>query len=122
MSWLVELVAEVRAHAEVALLRRLDAGAGFADARLAAQIYLRDEAALARVAGGTLRPRGTHSRALTELEHTLAARSAHVDGTPLATLLARTRLDEPARGLVAIALAYATDLDTRELVHALAAR
>ncbi|HEY5947666.1 MAG TPA: hypothetical protein VIV40_19315, partial [Kofleriaceae bacterium] len=62
-DWLVAVVREVRLHAEAALVRRLNAGAGFADPRAASQIYLRDEAALARIAGGTLRPQGTHRKA-----------------------------------------------------------
>src|SRR5215475_13950114 len=73
MNGLVGAIASVRLHAEAALLRRLNAGAGFADPRIASQIYLRDEAALARLAGGTLRPQGTHRRAEAELAQVIAA-------------------------------------------------
>ena len=62
-AWMATIVRDIRMHAEAALLRRLNAGAGFADGRLASQIYLRDESALARIAGGTLRPQGTHKKA-----------------------------------------------------------
>src|SRR5262244_3085837 len=73
MNGLDAAIASVRLHAEAALLRRLNAGAGFADPRIASQIYLRDEAALARLAGGTLRPQGTHRRAEAELAEVIAA-------------------------------------------------
>ncbi len=38
-GWLAAIVREVRLHAEAALLRRLNAGAGFADPRVPSQIY-----------------------------------------------------------------------------------
>lgn len=117
------VIAELRLHAEAALLRRLNAGAGFADPRVPSQIYLRDEAALARLAGGTLRPRDTHRQAAAELEGALHLAAAHAhDATRLGTLRARMGLDADAAGLLAAALAYALDLDTRELCHALAPR
>ena len=120
---LAAAIAEVRLHAEAALVRRLNAGAGFADPRLASQIYLRDPAAMARLAGGTLRPRNTHAEAATELETAIAAASGpRAHGTRLATLITRMGLDPVAGGLLVAALAYALDLDTRELCHALAPR
>ncbi|HEX4455025.1 MAG TPA: ATP-binding protein [Kofleriaceae bacterium] len=120
MSWFEPIVRELRLHAEHALLRRLDAGAGFADPRIASQIYLRDPAANARIAGGTLRPHGTHHKALAELGAASRHARAQIAGTRLGTLLERHALDEIAGGVSALALAYAIDLDTRELVHALA--
>src|SRR5262250_241877 len=75
MNELDAAIASVRLHAEAALLRRLNAGAGFADPRIASQIYLRDEAALARLAGGTLRPQGTHRKAAGELAAVIASGS-----------------------------------------------
>src|SRR5690606_13449813 len=69
---LTPIIRELRLHAEAALLRRLNAGSGFADPRVPSQIYLRDDAALARLAGGTLRPQGTHRTAEAELERALA--------------------------------------------------
>src|SRR6185503_5154132 len=124
-------IASVRLHAEAALLRRLNAGAGFADPRLASQIYLRDGAALARIAGGTLRPHGTHRKAADELAAAIA--SAGEPGAPtepttpaahpasrLATLAARLGIDPFGSGVLLVAVAYALDLDTRELCHALA--
>jgi hypothetical protein len=117
------LIAGVRLHAEAALLRRLNAGAGFADPRAASQIYLRDPAAMERLAGGTLRPRGTHAKAAAELERVIAAATATGPGaTRLGVMAARLGLDPLASGVLLAAVAYALDLDTRELFHALAPR
>ncbi len=121
---LAAVVAEVRLHAEAALLRRLDAGAGFADPRIPAQIYLRDAASNARLAGGTLRPRGTHAKALEEVEALIArgVSAASTAGSRLDVARERLGLDAAAGGILAAALAYALCLDTRELCHALAPR
>ena len=121
-AWLPAIVGEVRLHAEAALLRRLDAGSGFADSRVASQIYLRDSAAAARLAGGTLRPQGTHRKALAELETAIAAAGVDARQTPLGLLVKRLGLSSVGGALTAAALAYAVDLDTRELVHALVPR
>ena len=135
-SALAAAITTVRRHAEAALLRRLNAGAGFADPRIASQIYLRDEAALGRIAGGTLRPQGSHRKAAGELARELAAeRSTPAASTTpgdgaatapsagrLALLTERLGIDEAGSGVVLVAAAYALDLDTRELCHALAAR
>ena len=123
MAELSAIVTEVRLHAEAALLRRLNAGSGFADPRVPSQIYLRDDAALARLAGGTLRPRGTHANAAAELERAIAAAApGDASTTRLGVMIARMGLDPVAGGLLVAALAYALDLDTRELCHALAPR
>jgi hypothetical protein len=116
-------IASVRLHAEAALLRRLNAGAGFADPHIASQIYLRDAAALGRLAGGTLRPQGSHRRAETELAQAIAA-TGGADEPParLATLAERLGIDPVASAVLLVAVAYALDLDTRELCHALAPR
>src|ERR1051325_8904524 len=82
MNGLDAAIASVRLHAEAALLRRLNAGAGFADPRIASQIYLRDEAALARLAGGTLRPQGTHRKAAGELAHLISGAGAPAPRAP----------------------------------------
>ncbi|HEY0191935.1 MAG TPA: ATP-binding protein [Kofleriaceae bacterium] len=114
-------VAGVRLHAEAALLRRLNAGTGFADARIASQLYLRDDAALARLAGGTLRPQGSHRKAAGELAQVIAA----TDGGPpgrLALMAQRLGLEPAAGGVLLVAVAYALDLDVRELCHALTPR
>jgi hypothetical protein len=116
------VIAEIRLHAEAALLRRLNAGSGFADPRVPSQIYLRDDAALARLAGGTLRPTGTHRKAAGELATALAAIDHDASTTRLGVMVARLGLDPVDGGLLAAALAYALDLDTRELCHALAPR
>jgi len=121
-AWIQAIVGDIRLHAEAALLRRLDAGSGFADARVASQIYLRDGSALARLAGGTLRPQGTHRKPLAELEAQIAASAVDARATPLGILVRRLALPPIQGALVAGALAYAVDLDTRELVHALVPR
>src|SRR5437868_6677613 len=126
MTSLDAAIGSVRLHAEAALLRRLNAGAGFADPRLASQIYLRDEAALARLAGGTLRPQGSHRKAAGELALAIAASAAGPGGDAapgrLAVMTERLGVDPVAAGALLVAVAYALDLDTRELCHALAPR
>jgi hypothetical protein len=120
---LAAAIRAVRLHAEAALLRRLNAGAGFADPRLASQIYLRDAEALARIAGGTLRPQGSHRKAAQELAQQLASpEPAGAEPSRLATLTERLGIDPIASGIALVAVAYALDLDTRELCHALAPR
>ncbi|HEU4734257.1 MAG TPA: ATP-binding protein [Kofleriaceae bacterium] len=145
-SSLAAAITTVRLHAEAALLRRLNAGAGFADPRLASQIYLRDEAALSRVAGGALRPQGSHRKAAGELARQIATAappgppSPEAPATPrpptlptpdgpagdppgrLATMTRRLGIDPAASGVLLVAVAYALDLDTRELCHALSPR
>jgi hypothetical protein len=122
-AWIAAIVREVRLHAEAALVRRLNAGAGFADPRTPSQIYLRDEEALARIAGGTLRPQGTHRKAAEELERAIGEASQHdTRQTRLGVLTQRLGVDPVAGGVLVAALAYAIDLDMRELVHALAPR
>jgi hypothetical protein len=115
-------IAAVRLHAEAALLRRLNAGAGFADPRIPSQIYLRDAAALGRIAGGTLRPQGSHRKAADELARAITAATESDQPTRLAILGERLGIDPAAGGVLLIAVAYALDLDTRELCHALAPR
>src|SRR5450631_3250410 len=124
--WVDAVVAEIRLHAEAALLRRLDVGAG--DPRSPSQIYLRDPAAQARIAGGTLRPQGSHRQANAEVVAAIdeaSARSAKLvtpSESRFTIMTKRLGIDATASGLVAATLAYAVDLDTRELVHALAPR
>ncbi len=120
---LAPLIAEIRLHAEAALVRRLNAGSGFADPRVPSQIFLRDPAALARLAGGTLRPQHTHATAAVEIDRAIAQASRNdAGGTRLGVMTSRMGLDAAAGGLLVTALAYALDLDTRELCHALAPR
>jgi len=120
MSDLDAIVREIRLLAEAALLRRLNAGSGFADPRIPSQIYLRDEAALARLAGGTLRPQKTHVKPAAEIAAELKQSGAR--SPRLETLVARLAIDPGGRIILAIAIAYALDSDTRELCHALAPR
>lgn len=120
---LAALIGEVRLHAEAALVRRLNAGSGFADPRVPSQIFLRDPEALARLAGGTLRPRETHAKAAVEIDRAIAGAAAHdASATRLGLLTKRMGLPPVASGLLVASLAYALDLDTRELCHALAPR
>jgi hypothetical protein len=123
MTDLTGAIRSVRLHAEAALLRRLNAGTGFADPRIASQIYLRDEAALARLAGGTLRPQGSHRKAAGELAQVIET-AGDGDAGPdrLAMMTERLGIDPAASGVLLVAVAYALDLDTRELCHALAPR
>jgi ATPase family protein associated with various cellular activities (AAA) len=127
-AWLDAVVAEIRLHAEAALIRRLDAGSGFTDSRAPAQIYLRDAAASARIAGGTLRPQGTHRKAAAEVERAIdaatevSAKLVAASETRLTAMTRRLGIAAGDAGLLAVTIAYALDLDTRELVHALAAR
>jgi ATPase family associated with various cellular activities (AAA) len=117
------LVTLVRRYAEAALLRRLNAGSGFADPRIPSQIYLRDETALARLAGGTLRPQRSHEKAADELARAIAEhKSVAASPSRLSTMISRLALDGAASGIALVAVAYAVDLDTRELCHALAPR
>ncbi|MDQ3337191.1 MAG: ATP-binding protein [Myxococcota bacterium] len=123
MSDLAPLVTLVRRYAEAALLRRLNAGSGFADPRVPSQIYLRDESALARIAGGTLRPQRSHEKAAEDLAREIRDhKTATHGGNRFTTMVARLDLDASHTGLVLVAVAYALDLDTRELCHALAPR
>ena len=124
MTELAPLITLVRRYAEAALLRRLNAGSGFADPRVPSQIYLRDESALARIAGGTLRPKHTHDKAADELARAIAEQKSAASGTTrIGTMMSRLALEGAAPGgLALVAVAYALDLDTRELCHALAPR
>ncbi len=126
---LENIVRQFRLFAEGALVRRLNAGAGFADSRIASQIYLRDESALARIAGGTLRPQGTHRKAADEIR--VALEAADRDAMDRAgregrwTRLVRGFSELSGSGpyfTLGLAIAYAIDHDVRELCHALAAR
>ncbi len=120
MNELAGVVRELRLLAEAALVRRLNAGSGFADPRIASQIYLRDPAAHARLTGGTLRPQQTHAKAADEIAAELKKPGAR--SPRLETMVERFALDPGGRILLAIAVAYAVDSDTRELCHALAPR
>jgi ATPase family associated with various cellular activities (AAA) len=113
---LATLIDEVRLRAEAALLRRYNAGAA------GSQIYLRDRAALSRVAGGSLRPLDSHRQAAAALDKVLASRDIDASATRFGTLTARLGIDALASGVLMIALGYAVDLDVRELCHALAPR
>src|SRR5258705_12716193 len=85
---LAPLVAAIRLRAEAAVLRRLNAGAGLAAPRIQSQIYLRDAAAQARIAGGTLRPQSTHAKAIHQVQAAIGAGEA----LPERVALAATRL------------------------------
>ena len=121
-AWLSKNVLYMRWCAELAVLERLDAGSGFTDSRAPAQIFLNDPAALARIAGGTLRPHGTHTEAIAQLKQQIAMVETPWEGTPIDLVVERFGLDSASAVLIACALVYAVDLDTRELFHALAHR
>ena len=116
------LVAATRLRAERALLVRLNRGAGFADPRAPTQVYLRDDAASARLGQLALRPNDTHRKAAAAVDAALAAVEAAAPPSPLVPLVARAGLTAAEAALIAIAIAAAIDDDTRELPHALAGR
>jgi AAA+ superfamily predicted ATPase len=119
---LAVLVRRVRLRAEAALLRRLNAGYGFADPRAPSEMYLHDREARQRLSRDPLRSRDTHREALA------AARDAIAEADAEALRL-RSRLDElcdrlslaPAeRALLEVLAAYELDADVRALCQALA--
>ncbi len=114
----------VRLRAERALLSRLNAGYGFADARIPSEVYLRDPDARARVGASPLRPRGTHADALSRVAAEIASAERTLGDRPsrLAALAQRVRLSSEERALLSIAVAYAVDPDTREICDALCGR
>src|SRR4051812_48284270 len=108
-EWVEAVVTEIRLHAEAAVLRRLDVGGG--DPRSPSQIYLRDPAAQARIAGGTLRPHGSHRQAnadvvaaISEASERSAKLVAPADSR-FAIMTRRLAIDATATGLVAATLA-----------------
>jgi hypothetical protein len=117
-------IQRVRLLAEAALLRRFNAGSGFADSRIAAQLYCRDPAMQARIASGQLRSLGTHRKASDAVENLLifANIERRREVSRLLLLIERFGLDDVSRDIVEVCLAWETDLDTRDLVHALAGR
>lgn len=114
----------IRLQAEAALIRRMNAGYGFADARIPAEVYLRDERARERMSRASLRPQDSHAAQAQELARAIAEARAALDRdeSPLMALCARFRLRAPERALLTIAIAYELDADTRDLCHTLAWR
>jgi SpoVK/Ycf46/Vps4 family AAA+-type ATPase len=117
-------IAWVRLRAEAALVERLNAGYGFADARIPGELYLRDAPARDRLSRDSLRPRESHLAQAIELAEAIAEAAAALErsDSPLVTLAARFGLDTAERALLAIATAYELDSDVRDLCHALAMR
>ncbi len=122
---LAEELALWRLRAEAALLRRLNAGHGFADPKLPGQVFVRDLGARARLARGKLEPRDTHKKQAAEVAEALvaaeAARAAAAP-SPLDPVAARFGLDAAERAILGVAVAYELDADARDLCHALATR
>lgn len=113
----------VRLQAEHALLTRLNAGFGFADGRSAAELYLRDEGARERLGRGSLRPIDTHREQLGEVERELASLATErAAPTALTAASDRLGLDAAERALLEIAVAFALDSDTRDLILQLGGR
>lgn len=112
----------VRLHAEAALVRRFNAGYGFADARIPAEIYLHDPAARERLSRDDLRPRDTHLAQAGELDQSMARARAALDNhaSPLTVLAERFELNQAEHALLAIAVAYELDRDVRALCQVLA--
>lgn len=115
----------IRLRAEAALLRRLNAGYGFADASIPGEVFLRDEAARERMSRDSLRPHDSHVAQAAELDDAIAeARAAAADGqgSPLELVCERFGLTAGERALLTVALTYELDPDVRDLCHALAWR
>ena len=117
-------IRRVRLLAEAALLRRFNAGVGFADARLPSQMYCRDPDVSLRIGSGLLRSKDTHRKASDAVASLLAAAHAACqhESSRMDLLVARLELDALSRDILDVCLAWETDLDTRELVAALAGR
>jgi hypothetical protein len=114
----------VRLRAEAALVRRLNAGYGFADSRTAAHLYLRDDEARERLGRDSLKPQDTHLAQTVELAGAIDEASEALAGhrSRLTTLAERFRLSPAEAAVVTVALAYELDPDVRDLAHALAGR
>ncbi len=114
----------VRLRAEYALVRRLNAGYGFADARIPAEVYLRDGQARERMSRDSLRPQGTHLAQASEITEAIAKaeEAAARCESGLGTLAQRLGLDRAEQALLNVAIAYELDADIRDLCHALAWR
>jgi hypothetical protein len=110
----------VRLAAEAAVWRRRNAGAGLVER----DVYVRDPAAQARLAAGTLKPHNAFHKAAAAVDVAIADADRALAGhtSRLTALGDRLGLDAGMRELVAVALAYDLDDDTRELIHALAPR
>ena len=108
------VIEAVRLRAELALLVMLDQGFGYADPRLPAETYLRDDDARSRVFRLGLRPIGAHAEAAEKV----AAQIAEVDSKDsrrpaLDGLAERFGLDEGERAIFAVCAAYELDRVTR---------
>jgi hypothetical protein len=118
------VVALVRLRAEAGLLRRLNAGHGFADPRIPGQVYVRDGQARARIGRSKIEPKDTHKRQAAEVEQAIAAAAAAAAATrtPIDLLAERVALAPTERAVLVAAVAYEIDADVRDLCHALAPR
>ena len=116
-------VRRVRLRAEAALVRRLNAGLGFADPSIPAQLFLRDDSARERMGRDALRPRDTHAEQAGELDELIADASAQLEvhESPLTSLAGRFALSAAESALLEIAVAYELDSDVRVICHALGA-
>jgi hypothetical protein len=122
MTGLAAHLVWARRALEVAVLRRINAGMPLLDGRSPGDLYLRDEAARARLVRPTLRPQGAFTRseaeagsALAEAEVALAAAGADA----LSRLALRLGLEPRTRALLTLALAIELDLDSHELAGVL---
>lgn len=113
----------LRLQIEAAVLRRLNAGAGLGELRPAG-VYVREPAALERLAAGTLRPRGSHRSATSAIEEALRqAREREGAGSAeLQALVSCFELSPVGGELLLLAAALELDLDSRDLLQALAGR
>jgi SpoVK/Ycf46/Vps4 family AAA+-type ATPase len=112
----------VRLRAEVAIMRRLNAGYGFADSRMPSELFLRNADARERLSRDQIRPQDTHeaqeeevTKAIERLRTQLATHESR-----LATVCDRFHLNATERELLATVVGYELDPDVRDLCHALA--
>ncbi|HPH66761.1 MAG TPA: AAA family ATPase [Kofleriaceae bacterium] len=116
-------IRRVRLLAEAALLRRFNAGVGFADARMPSQLFCRDAELAQRLGSGMLRSQGTHQHASAAVATLLAAlQPGPPTASRIATLASRLAFDSLSRDIVEVCLAWEADLDTRALCDAVAGR
>jgi len=111
----------IRLRAELALLVMLDHGFGYADPRLPAETYLRDDDARERLFRAGLKPKGTH----TDSARAVAERIAELEPLSYGDLEAlgrRLALAPSELAVLAIVVAYELDRDVQSLCHALAGR
>jgi len=120
-SEITRTVTRVRLRAELALLVMLNEGFGYADPRLPAETYLRDDDARSRVFRLGIKPQGSHAQAAQSVA-TALAELGDDDDEALAALRTRFALSPAELAVFSVCAAYELDRDVRSLCHALSER